>query len=178
MSHTPASTHSQAEHGAAEAPGAWGHFVCGVSAERVRDTARTLSRRGKLPGFEGGGPGGELFSFAAFGAPIDYRVAAVASADVTGTRVAFHAKARMKVPLIFLLVAAASVWPGGPITDSLVRSYFPSYGYPQWVTWAWYLPITVLPLPFMFWRMWKNSKAAAHEHGVESIEVIRAALEG
>lgn len=158
--------------------GAWGEFTTARPAAEVSEEARRLSKRGKLPGFEAGGLPGVLFKFAAFGAPIDYQISAVASDAPGGTRVAFHAAATKKVPLTFAVITLISIWPGAPITDSLIRSYFTSYDYPTWVTWAWYFPLTVLPLPFMLVRMFRNSKRSAFEHCAESIEILRAAVGG
>ncbi len=154
--------------------GVWGEFVSLWTPQQIAEAARTLSRRGKLPGYEPG-TDGAAFAFTAFGAPMDYRVVAVARAEGAGTRVTFHAKMRPKLPVAFGVVTALSIWPGAPITDSLIRSYFLSYDYPQWVTWAWYLPLTVVPLPFMLVRMLRNSRAAAFEHCTETIDILRAA---
>ncbi len=174
----PTPLQEQPGDGAMPPSGAWGGWSVPQNPAEVLEAARRLSKKGKLPGFEAGTEPGVLFTFGAFGAPIDYRVSAVASQSSPGTRIAFHARATRRVPVIFGIITLVSIWPGAPITDSLVRSYFTSYDYPSWVTWAWYFPITVLPMPFMLWRMVRNSRRSAYEHCVESIAIIRAALDG
>ena len=156
--------------------GAWGSVQTTLSVHDVLERARGLSRRGKLPGFVpgvNGTPSDTLFSFAAFGAPLDYVVAARVGSSVGHTALSFEPRMHRRLPIIMAVVTVVSIWPGLPITDSLIKSYFPSYAFS---TWMWYLPLTILPLPFMFMRMWKQSARAAHEHALETIEVLRTTL--
>jgi hypothetical protein len=43
-------------------------------------------------------------------------------------------------------------------------------------TWMWYLPLTVLPIPFVWKSAIKKSKASAHAHAMETIEMIEKVL--
>jgi hypothetical protein len=44
------------------------------------------------------------------------------------------------------------------------------------VTYAWYIPLTVLPLLWMIPRMVRKSRLAAYAHAQEQIETLRTAL--
>lgn len=140
------------------------------SAEVLR-RLESLSRRGKLPGFEPG-RGGVLFATAAFGEPFDHRLEARAE-GAGPTTLRYSLRMLRRLPLIYTVVIALSIWPGVWLTDSMLRAYFDSYDYK---TWMWYLPITVLPLPPMLVRMVRRSRAAAAEHAAELAERIAAEL--
>ncbi len=155
--------------------GPWGQVRTPLAPDAITDRVRALSRRGKLPGFMPQTPDG-LFVFSAFGAPLDYVVTARAEREAAVTILTFLGRMQPRLPLIMAIVTVLSIWPGEPITDSLIRSYFQSYTFPGWVTWAWYLPLTVVPLPFMLIRMCKNSARSAYAHAIESIAIIEEAL--
>jgi hypothetical protein len=148
---------------------AWGHIATSQPIKAVTEKAQQLSRKGKLPGFE---RRGDAFHFAGFGEPFDYVVSA--RADANG--ISFHGAMHRKMPLIFAIVIAISIWPGSWLTDSMLRSYFTWYNYAEWVTYAWYIPLTVLPLLWMIPRMVRKSRVAAYSHAQEQIETLRTAL--
>jgi hypothetical protein len=52
----------------------------------------------------------------------------------------------------------------------MLRTYIPSY---KFQTWIWYIPLTVVPLPWYWMRMLRNSKVSALEHAQELMERIR-----
>lgn len=58
------------------------------------------------------------------------------------------------------------------LTDALIPG---AWGW--WPTWTWYLPLTILPLPFILPRIWAKSGHAARQHADEQIARIAAALE-
>jgi len=147
----------------------WGNLATTLSVVAVVERAQQLSRKGKLPGFA---KVNDTFSFAGFGEPFDYTV--VARAAEGG--LSFHAKMQQKLPIIFAVVIAVSVWPGSWLTDSMLRSYFESYNFSTWFTYAWYIPLTVVPLLWMIPRMLRKSRQAAYAHTCEQIETLRAAL--
>ncbi|MEO0512649.1 MAG: hypothetical protein AAF108_07100 [Planctomycetota bacterium] len=147
--------------------------------ERVIDLLRKLSKRGKLPGFETECPG--LFRVAAFGAPFDHHLTCYASAAEEGTELRFVLERQKRLPLIFAATLVFTVWPGVYLTDSFLSTIWEAYGRwtldMPWLTYAWYLPITAGPIPWM-WGGWsKKSRAAADEHGREQVDKIRKALE-
>ena len=152
--------------------GAWGRVVTPLDDATVIQRLDKAARQGKLPGFRRG-PGGALFSVSAFGHPLDYELRAFRS---TGEPQVLVARGVMPLhtPALIALACVASVWPGLPLTDSLVRTYFPSY---QFDTWIWYLPLTLLPLPSLLIGMVRRSKRAALEHARETLGHIVACLD-
>lgn len=139
-------------------------------AARLAEIARGLSKAGKLPGYRVGlASTGELFSFHGFGEPWDYEVRVVGE----GQRVEFRPRIIRKAPLIFAIICILSIWPGAWLTDSMLKAYFSGY---SWNTYLWYLPLTILPIPPLAWRMWTRSKAAAREHAMEKIAMLRQAM--
>ena len=51
-----------------------------------------------------------------------------------------------KAPAIVAVTLVLTVMPGWPLTDSMLRSYFPAYDASGIRTWWWYLPLTALAL--------------------------------
>jgi hypothetical protein len=149
----------------------WGRIATSMPIAAVADKAQQLSKKGKLPGFARAGDG---FSFAGFGEPFDYVV--TARSDASG--VVFDAAMHRKMPAIFAIVIVLSIWPGSWLTDSMLRSYFTGYNVAPWVTYAWYLPLTVVPLLWMIPRMLRRSREAAYAHAQEQIATLREALGG
>lgn len=151
------------------------------SPERAADLLEKLSKKGKLPGFERGGEGG-LFSVDAQGTPFDRRLVGEASERDGGTVIAWRLVTPRKWPVGIAVVLALSVWPGLPVTDSLLQTYFPgSYG--AWTsgwfkTWMWYLPLTVLPIPWFWTSTFKKVRASTMEHALETRAKIRDAIGG
>jgi len=163
--------------------GSRGRELPGVRTSKgPREVTRALeeaSRRGRLPGFEAGAHGG-LFAVAAFGKYFDQRlVADVASGkgegEGEGTRLRFRAVTPPTLPVIFVVVMIATVWPGLPLTQSLMNSYFPSIA--GWTPW-WYLPLTVLSVPFVLRKLFRDSFEAAHESSLEAIGKIAREIDG
>ncbi|MFG0305809.1 MAG: hypothetical protein ACF8Q5_06305 [Phycisphaerales bacterium JB040] len=147
-----------------------------MPGERVLEEARSMSRRGKLPGFvEGGDEGraGELFRCAAFGRPFDSELV-VRAEDSPGGGCALTGEVRLKpaLPWVFGVVTALTVWPGVVLMDSLMNSWFRWYPVETWVTYAWYVPLTVLPLPWVVRRVVRQSRESAWGHALETREKI------
>jgi hypothetical protein len=82
-----------------------------------------------------------------------------------------------KLPVIFGLLILFTIWPGVWLTHSMLRAYFSFYTYPEWITWAWYIPFTVLPLPWMLARMIRQSRAAAYASALNSVELLKTTLD-
>lgn len=145
----------------------------------ICDALERLSKRGKLPGFVRAGDGG-LFSVDAQGTPFDRRLVGVAVEKDGRTELGWRLVTPGRWPIGIALVLALTVWPGLPITDSLLQTYFPaSYG--AWTsgwfaTWMWYLPLTVLPIPW-FWRStFRKARESSLAHAIETREKIRDAI--
>lgn len=132
-----------------------------------------LARRGKLPGFAVH-PDSNRFEVAVFGEPFDRRLVGQVRADADGQqrRVEFTLQLKPKAPVIGAVVVALTVWPGVLLTDSLIPG---RWGW--WPTWWWYIPLVVVPLPFMLPKMWRKSEGIALEHLGEQHERIRSALD-
>lgn len=137
---------------------------CSLRAER-------LSKQGKLAGYA---PGPGLFSCAAFGAPFDYRLLA----EHTAGSVRFRAQRLRKLPTIYAGVLALTVWPGVVLTHSLLNTWFSWYPQVWWATWAWYVPLTLLPIPWAWRTVARKSRASALGHAHEQIARLAQALDG
>lgn len=147
-------------------------LVLDGTGEQVIDSLRTLSRRGKLPGFETLAGG---FRARAFGDPFDHWLNAAVSAHEAGSRMEFTVTPALRMPLVFLVVTVLTIQPGMWLTHSMLATYFPWYG--QNVnTWWWYLPLVVLPLPVILVRMWRRSVQGAWSHALELRRTIATAL--
>ena len=90
---------------------------------------------------------------------------------------AFSLVLRRKIPAIFGVVLLLSIWPGMPMTDSMLRTWSTWYdSLPSWATQAWYVPLMVLPLPWM-WLSWvRSSRRAANEQAKVQLETITTVL--
>lgn len=147
-----------------------------LSPEAIVDRLDKLSKRGKLAGFAKGTPP-TLFETAAFGNPFDYRLLASTAAAGTGTRLSFALKLPPKVPIIYAIVIALSIWPGVWLTHSMLITYFSWYKLSMLGTCAWYLPLTILPLPWMYKKQFVGSRVAATADAAELIQKIAPDLD-
>ncbi len=161
------------------------HIACvetGLTRDQILAGLEALSKKGKLAGFErgrtggAGTPGEADARFAAHGHPFDGLVLVRA----TDGRADFELFMPRKMPVIFGVILALTVWPGLPITDSFLYGfvwYERLMGLTGWLdTWVWYLPLTLLPAPFMLRSVVRKSRTAAMEHARETVERVRAAL--
>ena len=128
--------------------------------------ADAASKAGKLPGFE---TEGALFTTLLFGAPFDRVMSTAAKQDGEMWEYSFSVKMLPKMPLIFAAVTAFSIWPGVTLTHSFLRTYFTWYTIQ---TWWWYIPVTVLPLPWMGWKMVKKSEASCLVCAHENVQLL------
>jgi hypothetical protein len=146
-----------------------------LSAPAALEALRTASRRGRLPGFA---PlSGTSFCTDAFSEPFDRTLHGELAADGSGSVIRFVLRARWKLPAIFAVVAALSVWPGVWLTESLMETWFPG----SWIahnTYAWYLPLSMIPLPWAAWAMWQKTARAAHASAMATIPKIAAEVSG
>ena len=108
----------------------------------------------------------------------DYELIARANTSAPGTRLSFRLHRLPKTPAIMAAAMIATIWPGLPMTDSMLRSWVASYdGLPWWATYAWYIPLGVLPLPWMWLRWTAASKTAAAAHAAEQISTIAGLID-
>ena len=89
----------------------------------------------------------------------------------------FRLQLLRRLPLIFTAILLFTIWPGVYFMDELIAQFLPGLWRP-WVTYYWYLPLTVLPIPWMWRRTIARSTASAHEHARETIGTIARELGG
>jgi len=145
-----------------------------LTANEVNARLLKLSKGGKLPGYEGN-PDHALAAVAAHGTPFDSKL----YIHHDSGQLSFEIKLMQTMPIVFLVVIIVSIWPGLPLTDAFLNSFlwyerFQSNTGVQ--TWYWYLPLTVLPAPFMWKSAIAKSKASAKESAAEAIEKISKAI--
>lgn len=134
-----------------------------------------MSKRGKLPGYQGDVDEG-IAEIAAHGIPFDSKLILTH----TDNRLTFEPKLLKMMPAIFGILLIISIWPGLPLTDVFLKSF---EWYERFVaqtgvkTWYWYLPLTILPAPFAWKSAIKKSKRTAMESLLESVVKIRKTLE-
>ncbi len=145
-----------------------------LNASEVVDRLKVRSKRGKLAGFDEH-PRAGIASVAAFGSPFD----SVLSIHHAENTVSFTLNLATKLPTIFALVLVLTVWPGMPLTDSFLSNFLWYEGLLSrgLATWMWYVPTTILPLPFVWRTAINRSRASAREHAIGTVEKIRKAIE-
>ena len=152
----------------------------------VIEALGTLSKRGKLAGFEKltEEGGAARFRADAQGTPFDRElighVHPAGAADEPGSRIEWTLRMPRKMPAIFAAALIISVWPGLPLTDSMLVTYSSWYSglvSDGWFrTWMWYLPLTVPFLPLAWRGAMKKSRTSSLEHAREVVEKIATAL--
>jgi len=143
-------------------------IACSLAVDEVRRRVRELAMRGRMPGFIMG-KGEIAFEAQSFGKQFDYRLFAI----LTPGELRFELRLCRRTPMILAVLLAVTLWPGVWLTDSMLKTYFDWYTMP---TWIWYIPLTVIPVPFMWRRAVVHSRAAAEDSARELIERIRDAL--
>jgi hypothetical protein len=146
--------------------------------DEVVKRLESAARKGKLAGFEKR-EGPELFEVEAFSTPFDHLLLAMATQDSAGTKLSFRLHMLRKSPAIFAATIIVSIWPGLPLTHSMLVTYFSSYSHvATWVTAAWYLPLTVVPFFWFVPKSLKRSGKEARESAREQILKLRDLLDG
>lgn len=144
-----------------------------LTADEILKRAARQSERGKLPGFKSR-PSDGLFECAGFGNPFDYRLVTTHEPG----ELQFTAKLKARSPAIFWGVMAFTVWPGVIFTDSLLNTWFSWYPNETWITYAWYLPLTLLPLPWLHKSVMNKTRTAALVHAHEQIHRFAFVIKG
>ena len=146
-----------------------------LSANEVKDRMQKLSKKGKLPGFDANSQHG-LFSVAAHGTPFD----SVLIFEHQDGQLTPSLNLMPMIPSIFAALLVITVWPGLPLTDGFLAS-FPWYGNLLAKigidTWHWYLPMTILPAPFIWKSSIRKSKSSAFLSAQETIEFAKKTLD-
>lgn len=139
------------------------------------------SKRGTLPGFNKSDPEG-VCALSLFGDPFDKTLVMLADVEDDG-RTRLHWKTRLspKMPAVLLAVLAVTVWPGEPLTDSLLKTYFEFYR--GWIaaglqTWMWYLPLTVPAIPLTWHLAMKRTRRSTHQSAHKTVRKIAEAVGG
>lgn len=176
-------TSGEAATGTGEAGIADGPLVVTTPLDPGAITKRlsAMSKKGKLPGYQAGGGRGDLFTVDAFGAPFDAQLGARAESGEGGTRLTLERRMPWKGPLAFAVLLVFCVWPGGPLTDSFLKTYLGFYR--GWVEsglalWMWYYPLTAPFVPLSAWQVWKKTKTSTWASAVEAAEKLAGALDG
>ena len=139
------------------------------------------SRRGRLPGFSERDVEG-LCSVAAFGSPFDKKLIVIGDQDPDGrTRLRWRLRLSMKIPGALALLLAVSVWPGEPLTNSLLVTYFGFYN--DWVsnglqTWWWYLPMSIPSVLWVWHSAMRKANTSTHQSAHETVRKIAAEIGG
>jgi len=144
------------------------------SSQEIVSILEALAKKGKLPGFEPNGVPG-LFRVDAFGMPSDYDLVAEAVGDSAGTQLRFKLVSQRKFHLIMAISIVLTIWPGMWMTDSMLRTWFRSYDF---ATWIWYVPLMILPLPWLWYSATRKSRIAAAAHAVEQLTTIAGSIDG
>lgn len=139
----------------------------------VMERARQMSKRGKLPGFAA--TSSTQFRAEAFATPFEHTLFCEIQASGQGSRLVFQATMNKRTPWIYALTLIATVWPGVWVTDSMLKTYFSWYTIP---TWWWYLPLSVIPLPWMWRSFMHKSRASADASAREVIADLGTAVGG
>lgn len=131
------------------------------------------SRRGRLAGFHAG-PGSSEFRATLFSEPFDHELhARIEATPEGGSTLTSTARMLPKVPVIFAVVLVATVWPGVVLTDKMIPGEW------GWIdTWIWYVPLTALPLPWLWVKWMKKCRAAAGVSAYELLHKLATELEG
>jgi hypothetical protein len=147
--------------------------VTALARGEILERLRTASKRGRLPGFREG-TGQDCFVVAAHGHPFDADlIAACTDAPGNATRLEFRTRLRRKLPWVFAVILAATVWPGVHFMDGLIPARW------GWIpTWWWYMPVTALPLPWVWAGLMKKSRASIRAAAEEAVRGIAAELGG
>ena len=145
-----------------------------ATESQIRERLAVASRRGRLAGFDPRPADGSLFGAAAHGHPFD----SVLLGRLENGRLTFRLRVLRRLPAIFAAILAFTIWPGVWFMDELMVQLGLWNGEHPWLTYYWYLPITVLPIPWMWKSAMARSRRSADEHGRETIAAIAKELNG
>jgi hypothetical protein len=153
--------------------------VTALSPDEVLARLDFASRRGRLPGFErlGGHGSDRLFRVEAHGHPFDAVLIGRHVSHAAASHLEFALHLRKKLPVVFVLVLIATVWPGVYFMDELIAQYLSGLWRP-WVTYYWYLPLTILPIPWVWRGVMRRTRRTTEESAREAIARIAGEIDG
>jgi hypothetical protein len=140
-----------------------------LTAPEFLERLRVASRRGRLAGFESGNS--STFRVSAHGHPFDGELVGRCTGEHQGTRVDFDLRMLPRMPALFAAIILFSIWPGVYFMDELIAQFLPGMWRP-WVTYYWYLPLTILPTPFLWRSVMAKSRRTMREHADETLAKI------
>lgn len=144
-----------------------------LAVDEILDRLGTASRRGRLPGFVPAPPGGALFRVAAFGNPVDGNLDARPRPVDGGTHLDFTLGIPRRLSVVLAAALAVTVWPGVYFMDQMMIQFLP--GVRGWLpTWWWYLPVSILPIPWI----WRSIMARARSTALQSAREMMDTLAG
>lgn len=150
-------------------------IVTQLGEHKITEKLRAMSQRGKLPGFEAGQGG---FLALAYGWIYDFDLVAKYGGSDGTTRIGFDLLVKKKMPWVVAILLTVSIWPGVWITDSMLSIYFGWYPREFWKTCVWYLPLTIIPIPWVWKAAMGRSRTEAEISARELIERIAVELGG
>lgn len=162
------------QHAAALAPA---QLHAPAPPDDLMESLARAGRRGRLPGFAR--IDNRRFRLDCDAVPFEYEILAEVEPEPEsrGSRISLRTRRKPLFPAIFAVTLVITVWPGVWLTDSLLATYWGAYGQwtadMPWLTYAWYLPLTALPLPWLWASLVRKSRAMAAESAAKQ----RAALE-
>jgi hypothetical protein len=167
--------------GSAGTPGArLPRVECALGANEIRARLSAASKRGRLPGFENHKSGGVLFSVSAFGQPFDGILEArtVDGTDAATTLLRFECRVARRMLLMFAAALLVTVWPGVYFMDQLMIQLAPGWREALPATWVWYLPLTVLPIPWLWVSVMRRTRRSVAESARTTIDRIAREVDG
>lgn len=155
----------------------------GMECDEAITALERAGRRGKLPGFARAD--GCAFVLDCDAIPFEYQIRGRVEptpnpTDSPRSRVSLRISRKKLMPTVFAATLLFTIWPGVWLTDSLIATYWSAYGRwtgsMPWLTYAWYLPIAVLPLPWLWKSLLRKSEAMARESAASQITAIHGEL--
>lgn len=141
---------------------------------KVVETLESAARRGRLAGFRHGANDTHC-RVRLFGWVLDRELhveaAPAGAASSRETRVSLRTTMLKRNPAVLIVAMLFTIWPGVWLMDSMLLTYIPS-AQGWWPTWTWYLPLTILPMPWAIRAVLKRSREAATQDARKAIETI------
>ena len=149
-----------------------------IAPDEVVARLDKAARRGDMPGLREGASR-RTFRLRIFGELFDRELigeARPAPSSPSESEIVFRVRLLPLMPTVAIVTLVFVIWPGVWLTDSMLSTYFP--GFTRAVpTWWWYIPVTVIPLPWAIRAAWRKSCATADEEIVRAAERVRTALD-
>lgn len=161
-------------------------FTTPLPPESALAALARAGRRGRLPGFTN--LQDNTFRLDCDAIPFEHEIRGVIEAETApepspanaASRVTLSVRRKPLMPTAFAVTLILTVWPGVWLTDSLIATYWATYGRwtesMPWLTYAWYLPLTALPLPWLWKSLTVKSAAMARESALTQLKAVEKEL--